>query len=151
MSSGSCSTCSTEESASNITYIEGGMAKGPAASETSKKSFFSEMISTTSQSKAHTRRLDKKRAALLEEQLRREKEEHWRTKEEHRKMKEALDLSIKRHQAAMAGVLDLQEQIQKLQFSSQQPSQQYEEALVFDIIQENLRREADVIRRRPTP
>lgn len=67
-----------------------------------------------------------------------------REKEEHRKRIEALDLSIKRHQAAMAEVMNLQEQIQKLQVSSQQPSQQYEEALVFEMIQENLRR-------RPTP
>ncbi|KAF8846462.1 hypothetical protein BDZ45DRAFT_477919 [Acephala macrosclerotiorum] len=141
MSSASSSTSSAEAFATNFTHD--GMAKAPAASETSKKSFFSGMISTTSKSKACNGRFNKKSTILLAEELQRERE--------HRKTREALDLSIKRLQAAMFKVSDLQEQIQNLQISSQQPTPQYDEAALYKMLQENLRRETNTIRRKPTP
>jgi hypothetical protein len=119
------------------------MTKGPASSEISMRSIFSGMGSATSQSKEGNGQFNNSRATLLEEELEKEKADHQKTKA-------ALDLSNERLQGAMADILDLRGQVEKLQIANKRTSQEYL-GLTHDLIHERIIQEANLTRQRPMP
>jgi hypothetical protein len=111
------------------------MTKGPASSEIPLGAVLSGNGSSTSQSEADNWAFNSNRTTLLEEELEKEKADHQKTKEE-------LD-------RAMADILDLREQVEKLQVASKRTSQQYD-GLARDLIQEKIVLEANLTHQRPT-
>lgn len=132
--------------ATNVILTKDGTIKDSVTSQGSKKSFFSGMMSNTSQSKARNGKPSKKQTiALLEEDLQRERSEHWRTieehkreKEDHRKTRETLDLANERLEAAMSQVSDLQAKIENMRILSKHLVLQSDEETAFNKLQEEL-------------
>ncbi|KAN0089532.1 hypothetical protein V8E51_019792 [Hyaloscypha variabilis] len=120
----------------NVIHDEYGMTKGPASSETPLEAVLSGNESSTSQSEADNWALNSNRTTLLEEQLEKEKADHQKTKEE-------LD-------RAMADILDLREQVEKLQVASKRTSQHYD-GLARDLLQEKIVLKANLTHQRFTP
>jgi hypothetical protein len=111
------------------------MTKGPASSEIPLGAVLSGNGSSTSQSEANNWAFNSNRTTLLEAALEKEKADHQKTKEE-------LD-------RAMADILGLREQVEKLQVASKRTSQQYD-GLARDLIQEKIVLEANLTHQRPT-
>jgi hypothetical protein len=127
------STVTTEAFPSNITHGKDSMTNGPASSETPKRTIFSEMGSTASQPTAGNGRFNNNRTTLLEEELKKEKADHHKTKQ-------ALE-------GAMANILDLRKRVEKLQIVNARTSHQYD-GLARNLIQIQ---EANLARQQPMP
>ena len=118
------------------------MTKGPTSSAIALGAVLSGNGSSTSTSEADKWAFNSNRTTLLEEELEKEKADHQKEKADHQKTKEELD-------RAMADILDLREQVEKLQVASKRTSQQYD-GLARDLIQEKIVLEANRTHQRPT-